>query len=78
MEKGISMRIAIAGLCLLLCSCCPQTATIDSARATWAVIGPEYTAYVTADPVISEATKTTRLRTAELFTKLLAEGEVKP
>lgn len=61
---------------LFLCSCCPQKAYLTAAKANWEVIGPEYRAYVSGDAALTDEVKATRLRTAELFTKLLEEATV--
>lgn len=63
---------AIAGLALA--GCCPTKAYLDSAKATWGVVGPEYKAYVSSDAKLDDASKTTRTRTADLLTKMLEEA----
>jgi hypothetical protein len=47
--------------------------TIYAARDTWRVVAPEYKNYVSGDAKLDEATKATRIRTAEMLTKLLEE-----
>jgi hypothetical protein len=51
---------------------------VGAVDASWQVIGPEYTSYVAADPKLDAATKLTRARTAELLSKLIAEGKAHP
>ena len=68
--KKIFLSLALFGLV----SCCPQTTYLATAKANWDLIGPEYTAYVSADAALDEGSKATRLRTAELFSKMLEEA----
>jgi hypothetical protein len=68
--KRLFLILAVVGLA----SCCPSKAYLESAKQTWGVIGPEYTQYIKSDAALDDASKATRLRTAELFTELLSEG----
>jgi len=74
------MKRFLAGAVLLFSLGC---GTLDkefvaSVDASWQAIGPEYTAYVAADPKLSAETKALRTRTAELLTKLIEEGKAHP
>lgn len=47
---------------------------VQQVDRNWQLIGPEYTAYVEADPALSEDSKRIRKRTAETFTALIEEA----
>lgn len=69
-------RLLIVAACLLLAAGCSLNSQFVSAvDGAWDAIGPEYTAYVQADPALDADTKTTRLRTAQLLTELLEEAQ---
>jgi hypothetical protein len=69
-------RLLIACVLLFaLSSCSLNSQFVDAVDGAWSVIGPEYTAYVQADPKLDDDTKTTRLRTAQLLTETIAEAQ---
>jgi hypothetical protein len=50
---------------------------VETCDSTWQVIGPEYAEYVQKDKTLDERTKKIRLRTAEIFTKLIEKAKEK-
>lgn len=70
------MRYVLVCVALCLCASCSLNSQFVSAvDGAWDVIGPEYTAYVAADPALDDDTKATRIRTAQLLTELIAEAQ---
>lgn len=49
-----------------------DTATFRALDLAWKQVGPEYRRYVLSDPALSDETKVTRTRTADLIDKALA------
>jgi hypothetical protein len=73
--RPLYLAICMAVGLVLTTSCgCSNGPTIAGAKAGWAVIGPEYRAYIQADPALDADGKATKLRTADILTKLLDEG----
>jgi hypothetical protein len=63
---------------LLVVSCCSINQDfVETCDSTWQVIGPEYVEYVKSDETLDESTKAIRLRTAEIFTKLIEKAKEK-
>ena len=72
---GLWVAAGVLTLVLTLSSCvAPEAAVLPSVGAAWGVIGPEYRAYLEADPSLSPESKVTRKRTAELLSQAIAEG----
>lgn len=73
------MRVlyVVLTLALLLTplGCSLNSQFVDAVDGAWSVIGPEYTAYVQADPALDADTKATRIRTAQLLTETIAEAQ---
>jgi len=61
---------------VLLCSfgCVVNRQFAEAVQEAWSVIGPEYQAYVEADPNLDELQKQIRLDTAKQLTLLLEEA----
>lgn len=74
-------RLVLASMLLLsTAGCGAGCGSVDKAfrnavDANWEVIRPEYVAYVTSDPGLTEPEKATKLRTVELFDRLLEETD---
>ena len=65
--------VVVLALCVAGCTVDQQfVASVDSA---WQVIGPRYVDYVDADPALDDQSKETRVRTAELLTRLIEEAK---
>jgi hypothetical protein len=72
------MRRALVGtvVALLLCAGCSiNREFVYAVDTSWSVIGPEYTAYVDADPRLDETSKAIRKRTAETLTRLIEKAK---
>jgi len=61
-------------ICLACAGCTIEQQFVKTIDATWDVICPEYVEYVKNDPNLDDASKDTRLRTAELMGKLITEA----
>jgi len=58
---------------LLLAGCvCPEKADMAALSATWQVVGPEYRAYVEADPQLDEGRKANRRDAVALLDRVVA------
>ena len=75
MRRTIS--IVIVALVLAAVSCRVTPAFLDGIEAGWEVIGPEYKAYLEADPTISDETKAIRLDTANGMDRLIAKEKAR-
>ena len=62
-------------VCLLAVGCGVNRVFTEAVSANWAAIGPEYVAYVEADPGLSPGERRSRLLTAELMDALIAEAQ---
>lgn len=65
---------------LLATGCGGGCGSVDKAfrnavDANWTAIRPEYVEYVSKDPDLGDAEKATKLRTVELFDRLLEETD---
>jgi len=60
---------------LALAGCSINQQFVETCDNTWQVIGPEYVEYVQKDETLDEDTKKIRLRTAEIFTRLIEEAK---
>lgn len=67
--------ILAAALLCAISGCSLNSQFVSAVDGAWSVIGPEYTAYVQADATLDDATKTTRIRTAQLLTETIAEAQ---
>ena len=71
MKKLLCLVVVI--VCLTGCSV--NQDFVKTCNESWRVIGPEYIEYVQEDDELTEHTKALRIRTAELFTRLLKEAQ---
>lgn len=67
MKRALSLVV----LLVVLAGCKATPAFVRGVDAQWAVIGPEYRAYVQTDSSLSNGDKATRLRTAETLDELI-------
>ena len=68
-------RRTLAILALVASSCSTSPVYVEADAATYAAVAPEYSAYVTADPALTEAQKARRLATLASWKKRLAAAQ---
>ena len=70
-------RWVLAGAFLFAIGGCaaPDKAFVGGVDALWGVIGPEYRAYVSGDPVLTQEEKDIRLSSATSMDKLILEAK---
>lgn len=73
--RRASITLALLGLLLLVgCGTLDQQ-FVKAVDDSWAVIGPEYQAYVQADPTLDAGTKKIRVNSAKTLSDLLQQAK---
>lgn len=67
--------IYVVVLAVCLAGCTVDQQFVQSVDSAWDVIGPRYVDYVQADATLDDQSKETRIRTAELLTRLIEEAK---
>lgn len=68
------LRLVVLSVALFTSGCVVNRQFAEAVQDAWSVIGPEYQAYVEADPNLDELQKQIRLDTAKQLTLLLKEA----